>query len=95
MFYVINLEDNKGFAIMAANPAIPELLAISDNGNLDLASPPDYGVADFVRRIGDIFLPIDTTAHELGEIYTVATPLGDNIQHSRTLQGEMGSEPPV
>ncbi len=74
MFYVINLEDNKGFAIMAANPAIPELLAISDNGNLDLASPPDYGVADFVRRIGDIFLPIDTTAHELGEIYTVATP---------------------
>ena len=73
MFYVINLEDNKGFAIMAANPAIPELLAISDNGNLDLSGTPNNGVRNFVRRIGDIFLPIDTAAHELGEIYTVAT----------------------
>lgn len=36
IIYVFNYEDNQGFAIMSATPALPEVLAISEKGNLDL-----------------------------------------------------------
>lgn len=72
--YVFNFEDNQGFAIMAATPALPELIAISDKGNLDLANLPDNGVRDFVSLLSDwtIDRP-DTAVHEVGDVYTVTS----------------------
>lgn len=53
VLYVFNYEDNQGFAIMAATPSLPEVLAISDKGNLDLANLPNNGIRDFVSLLGD------------------------------------------
>lgn len=38
---------------MAATPSLPEVLAISDKGNLDLANLPNNGIRDFVSLLGD------------------------------------------
>lgn len=74
VLYVFNYEDNQGFAIMAATPSLPEVLAISDKGNLDLANLPNNGIRDFVSLLGDYVEEPDTFAVGDGEIYTVKTP---------------------
>lgn len=35
LFYVVNFEDDSGFAVIAADSRTPQVLAISDNGNFD------------------------------------------------------------
>lgn len=52
LYYVFNFEDNQGFAIMSASRQKPDVLAISDKGNLDLSNTlPDNGIEDFVQRL--------------------------------------------
>lgn len=53
VFYVFNYEDNQGFAIMAATPKLPQVLAISDKGNLDMSNLPDNGVRLFANGLPD------------------------------------------
>lgn len=59
---------------MAATPTLPEVLAISDKGNLDLSNIPENGVRDFVNLLGDYIEVPDTSAIFDGEVYTVTTP---------------------
>ena len=51
LFYVFNFEDNQGFAIMSASKKMPDLLAISDKGNLDFSQLPDNGIREFASRL--------------------------------------------
>lgn len=74
IIYVFNYEDNQGFAIMSATPALPEVLAISEKGNLDLQNLPDNGVKAFVSRIGEFVEDPDTMAVGDGIPYTVNFP---------------------
>lgn len=73
VFYVFNYEDNQGFAIMAATPKLPQVLAISDKGNLDMSNLPDNGVRLFANGLPDYSDWIeerDTGAVPDGVVYT-------------------------
>ena len=80
IIYVFNYEDNQGFAIMSATPALPEVLAISEKGNLDLQNLPDNGVKAFVSRIGEFVEDPDTMAVGDGIPYTVNFPWQTTIK---------------
>lgn len=82
MVYVFNFKDNKGFAIMSANPAFPDVLAMSDKGNLNLSeSMPDNGVSDFVALLDDyIEIGIDTAMHPDNKVYTVTTDWSEKVK---------------
>lgn len=75
LIYVFNFKDNQGFAIMSANPAFPDVLAISDKGNLNISETmPDNGVADFVSLLDNyIEIGIDTAMQPDNKVYTVAS----------------------
>lgn len=73
VFYVFNYEDNQGFAIMAATPRLPQVLAISDKGNLDLLNLPENGVRLFAKGLidySDWIEERDTGAVSDGVVYT-------------------------
>lgn len=82
MIYVINLEDNAGFAIMAATPALPELIAISDKGNYSPGQTTHTGVDDFMGLLNQYMIANpdsliehpDTFAPFPGQVYTVNHP---------------------
>jgi len=65
--YLVNYENNGGFALLAADIRIPEVLAISPKGELHLSDTiEDKGLAAFFRNANEIaaaniVLPIDTT----------------------------------
>lgn len=68
-YYLVNYDDNAGFAIMGANAVSDDMLAISNEGNLNLADTVfNKGLAAFLRAAnqpsGIIVPPIekDTTA---------------------------------
>ncbi len=73
LFYVFNYEDNQGFAIMSASPRLPQVLAISDKGNLDLQNLPNNGLRSFaqgLRNYGDWIEEPDTADIPDGVVYT-------------------------
>ena len=82
MFYVINLENDSGFAIMAATPSHPEVLAISNEGNLGVEYPADARIGLFMARLSDYVIANpdtiieypDTFAPYPGQIYTSTSP---------------------
>ena len=80
IIYVFNYEDNQGFAIMSATPALPEVLAISEKGNLDLQNLPDNGVKAFVSRIGEFVEDPDTMAGGGRDTLYGKFPMADNDQ---------------
>lgn len=41
LMYVFNFDDNQGFAVVAANPAVPGLIAVTEMGSYDPDSIPD------------------------------------------------------
>ena len=60
LYYVINFTDEKGFAIMGADNRLPDLLAISDTGNLNLQDTVfNKGLASFISGYvqSDLFVP--------------------------------------
>lgn len=65
---------------MSATPALPEVLAISEKGNLDLQNLPDNGVKAFVSRIGEFVEDPDTMAVGDGIPYTVNFPWQTTIK---------------
>lgn len=65
---------------MSATPALPEVLAISEKGNLDLQNLPDNGVKAFVSRIGEFVEDPDTMAVGDGIPYTVNSPWQTTIK---------------
>ncbi|MDE7414385.1 MAG: C10 family peptidase [Muribaculaceae bacterium] len=65
LYYLINYENENGFALMSADRRIPELLAISEEGNLDLNDTTfNKGLAAFIdllptsgNQYDDVILP--------------------------------------
>lgn len=79
MVYIFNFENNAGYTVMAANPALPELLAISDNGNISASSSYNSDTDLFMARLKDyMHNNLDTVQEKPdtvvpGQVYTEAT----------------------
>ena len=57
-FYVVNLENNGGYAVIAANPYIEPVLAITENGNIEsLDDIENPGAAMFFNQLYSFLLP--------------------------------------
>lgn len=79
LYYVVNFEDDAGFALVAADEKRPNrLLAVTEQGSYEAGTTSDNeGFNLYVTLLDQSlisgpdndWMPIDTTAHDLGEYY--------------------------
>ena len=66
LFYVVNTEDNQGYAVIAASRAETPVLAVTERGNIenldDIENPGAAMFFDALRFNADNLRPIDSTA---------------------------------
>lgn len=69
LMYVVNFQDEEGFAIIPANRNMPELLAVTESGSYDPAS--DSEVEPFNEYMKNAISVLSNGSHELQPVDTL------------------------
>ncbi|MDE6717894.1 MAG: C10 family peptidase [Muribaculaceae bacterium] len=79
LYYLINYDDDRGFALMSADKRLPEMMAISDEGNLDLNDTTyNDGLAYYMKAISNPTMPGNdqpTYTPIINDVYIQGKPL--------------------
>lgn len=62
--YVVNFEDNEGFAVLGANEAIPDIIAVTEAGQIDPVSLNVINNSDFIESEPMLFEDMDESEIE-------------------------------